>query len=98
MTAFSVMLTEGKWENSSWGNKGQICFEVENNSEYVLESIQVRIFVKPKPADEGFPRRPRNPEAVRRGLARQKKTQSLLRKRTKSISRRCDVELRHFIR
>ncbi len=43
--SLSLQLTEGKWDSD------RICFEIENDSDYVLESVKVSISLEPKPAN-----------------------------------------------
>jgi hypothetical protein len=46
-----VILTNGEWKSGFLGTGGNVCFDVRNNSRYVLDYVTILVSLTPKPAD-----------------------------------------------
>jgi hypothetical protein len=48
--ARSIILSGGSWKNGTY-TAGLICFDVQNNSHYVLQQVEISISLSPEPPD-----------------------------------------------
>lgn len=46
-----VNLGNGTWESSFTSPPGRICFDAQNNSDFVIQDVRVAVSFDPKPAD-----------------------------------------------
>jgi hypothetical protein len=49
--ALKIGLSNGSWEDGTFHTAGKICFDVRNESRYVVQEVAIRVSLDPKPAD-----------------------------------------------
>jgi hypothetical protein len=53
-TMSSISLFSGTWQSGLYGATDKVCFDLQNDSNYVLRDVAVHVSIDPKPTDDPF--------------------------------------------